>query len=507
MGNQSSTVRGPSTGQSSSSKALNASHKRKSLDLPDLAALNLNIQPRPKTQSIPIPGQRTERDNEASTISILQPYTPAPPPPSRNQSLDKLLLSGLPPPVKLEKSTAKPVNVKISWNGGGNRVFLARAGDDDWKGRKLMHRESTTSHSITIPLLPGTHHLRFLVDDQWLVADDLPTAVDDQGSLANYVGVALDGLVTGGMVDAVAAQRPKLTPGHSFWSNSSSTGEEDDGSYRYRAIGNKKEKTTTAFWTSDIPPELEEAARQEELFIQATNAQTQNVQAVQQHPSSSNSNQRERGRDRGHGHTPSRAGGQTQIINGFIPPPAIPHAPNLPRQLDKLILNVHSYPKSVTANGTVVGATGGARRDRDRECRDKEKDNTIGRKSGRNRERKSLNLKSPSLPEGNEAPVTPINNGHSTHSSPTIDQTAVPEISISSSPTSSPTASTQNTPKIPTIPTNDTVSADDTSVLPVPSHVVLHHLTTSAIRNGVLAVGCTVRYRKKYLTTIYYKPT
>lgn len=38
---------------------------------------------------------------------------------------------------------------------------------------------------------------------------------------------------------------------------------------------------------------------------------------------------------------------------------------------------------------------------------------------------------------------------------------------------------------------------DDNSVLPVPSHVVLHHLCTSAIRNGVLAVANTTRYRKK----------
>ncbi|KAH7876097.1 hypothetical protein C8J55DRAFT_440399 [Lentinula edodes] len=49
--------------------------------------------------------------------------------------------------------------------------------------------------------------------------------------------------------------------------------------------------------------------------------------------------------------------------------------------------------------------------------------------------------------------------------------------------------------------------ADDASVLPVPSHVVLHHLCTSAMRNGVLAVGETIRYRKKFVTTIYYKPT
>ncbi|KAF8173433.1 hypothetical protein BJ912DRAFT_991972 [Pholiota molesta] len=38
---------------------------------------------------------------------------------------------------------------------------------------------------------------------------------------------------------------------------------------------------------------------------------------------------------------------------------------------------------------------------------------------------------------------------------------------------------------------------DDNSVLPVPSHVVLHHLCTSAIRNGVLAVANTTRGRRR----------
>lgn len=38
---------------------------------------------------------------------------------------------------------------------------------------------------------------------------------------------------------------------------------------------------------------------------------------------------------------------------------------------------------------------------------------------------------------------------------------------------------------------------DDNSVLPVPNHVVLNHLGTSAIKNGVLAVGTTTRYHRK----------
>jgi 5'-AMP-activated protein kinase, regulatory beta subunit len=38
---------------------------------------------------------------------------------------------------------------------------------------------------------------------------------------------------------------------------------------------------------------------------------------------------------------------------------------------------------------------------------------------------------------------------------------------------------------------------DDNSVLPIPNHVVLNHLGTSAIKNGVLAVATTMRYHKK----------
>jgi len=103
-----------------------------------------------------------------------------------------------------------------------------------------------------------------------------------------------------------------------------------------------------------------------------------------------------------------------------------------------------------------------------------------------------------------------------------------PQISVPATPTLSPTQSqrkmpfnaetqltsplTERTPisvsRAITIDTANMPSVtDDASVLPVPSHVVLHHLCTSAIKNGVLAVANTTRYKKKYLTTVYYKPT
>ena len=43
-------------------------------------------------------------------------------------------------PMK-EELLADPVPVKIVWKGGGSSVVLARAGDDDWKGRQFMIRE------------------------------------------------------------------------------------------------------------------------------------------------------------------------------------------------------------------------------------------------------------------------------------------------------------------------------------------------------------------------------
>ncbi|CAG8454110.1 14633_t:CDS:10 [Ambispora leptoticha] len=44
---------------------------------------------------------------------------------------------------------------------------------------------------------------------------------------------------------------------------------------------------------------------------------------------------------------------------------------------------------------------------------------------------------------------------------------------------------------------NSTVSKEDNSVLPVPNHVVLNHLYACSIRDGVMAVASTARYRKK----------
>ncbi|KAJ2783175.1 hypothetical protein H4R18_001842 [Coemansia javaensis] len=47
---------------------------------------------------------------------------------------------------------------------------------------------------------------------------------------------------------------------------------------------------------------------------------------------------------------------------------------------------------------------------------------------------------------------------------------------------------------------------DDPNILPVPNHVVLNHLYACSIKDNVMAVSSTSRYRGKYMTTIYYRP-
>lgn len=50
-----------------------------------------------------------------------------------------------------------------------------------------------------------------------------------------------------------------------------------------------------------------------------------------------------------------------------------------------------------------------------------------------------------------------------------------------------------------------TLLKDDNSVLNMPNHTVLNHLATSSIKNNVLAVSATIRYRNKVSETIWRK--
>ncbi|KZT11886.1 carbohydrate-binding module family 48 protein [Laetiporus sulphureus 93-53] len=361
----------------------------------------------------------------------------------------------------------EPVSVKIVWRGSGKSVVLARAGDDNWQGRQSMDYESATDTWLTfVSLLPGTHHLKFIVDDQWKISDEYPTAVDDRdGSLANYVAVPFPSSASSPQTVTAPTSgsvSPLASPHHghphaanSFWSDSSSAvganGVVSGADGRSRAH---------LEWTTEIPPELTAAAQEEEQYLALTD----------NHEMSSNSS-----------------------ASGFIPAPNIPPAPQLPRHLDKLILNVR--PSNVS--GSPVPA------ERER-----------SRKSSKDKIRRDRDRDSRSRPSNLSVTSSTAVDPSSETDHVVLSPLGLPVVTASGTDVTAGLA-----PLATTIPDggpklNGAVAkldftglADDTSVLPVPSHVVLHHLSTSAIKNGVLAVANTTRYRKKYITTIYYKPT
>ncbi|KAI5122777.1 hypothetical protein M0805_000121 [Coniferiporia weirii] len=305
-----------------------------------------------------------------------------------------------------------PAQVCIVWRGGGKNVELLRAGDNNWKGRQPMDYDEATDRWTTwVSLMPGTHHIRFLVDSVCTIAEDLPTAVDDNGSLANYVAVPISGYTppSATLHPATREQIPPSTTGNgnSFFADAGA-GAGNDG----------------AEWTDRVPWQLECAAEEEEQWLSHT-----------------------------HTHGP-----------GQPPPPQHPQAPSLPRHLEKLIMNqkppnVRSSSSSSKASGSSTALFGGAL--------------PVTTASGTNL----------------SASTSGQNQGVATKNAPSYMSRGLytklgAEVALTG----------------PSM-------ADDGSVLPVPSHVVLHHLGTSAIRNGVLAVADTVRYKKKYITTVYYKPT
>ncbi|KAL1304477.1 hypothetical protein AAFC00_003468 [Neodothiora populina] len=75
-------------------------------------------------------------------------------------------------------------------------------------------------------------------------------------------------------------------------------------------------------------------------------------------------------------------------------------------------------------------------------------------------------------------------------------------------------AAAESQPQPPSLPmflsksilNGTTPMKDDSSVLIMPNHTVLNHLATTNIKQGVLATSATTRYKRKFLTTIMYKP-
>ncbi|KAJ3985883.1 5'-AMP-activated protein kinase beta subunit, interation domain-containing protein [Lentinula detonsa] len=501
MGNTSSTSSTASPSGVPVHKSLR--HRKASLDLPDLAAMYDTVQTRSSPWSIPVKAPerketvyvqpkiyiennlgRRVQDQSQTPIPSLDSFPrtvsfhPAAPPPSRTTTSEALVVrSSLPMALDIDAipETVEPsvglIDRKIHWHGKANSVFVVHTADNV-SVRTMMDQIPPASFSTSVAFPPGTHHIRFLVDDQWRVTDDLPKAVDDAGNLANYIHIdpphdpnnphptrttpPRSPLGTNVIVTSLPpfegntlANLGRLSLGRSFWSSSTenSDHDRDSGSAEERAAMSRY----TPRWTTDIPLELVQAAKEEETYLDYAEK------------------------------TPPRRPGESQVQQGFVPLPNIPPAPSLPRYLEKLILN-----QGLTQ---MVG--------HDRRHKDK-------RGSRENVERSTEDHRSGvALPlPVTTASGTDINTGLNVRAPEfTGTERMLPVLEAIEGGELDPTS-----PRAAAALATFATISDDSSVLPVPSHVVLHHVCTSTIKEGVLAVASTVRFRKKYLTTVFYKP-
>ncbi|CAO1633931.1 unnamed protein product [Parajaminaea phylloscopi] len=364
--------------------------------------------------------------------------------------------------------------IVLNWRGGGKEVFVTGTFANEWRSKILLKRGLSSSgqgsghvsggpgsrkstgsskeeHSVVLHLPPGTHRLKFIVDDRWRVSRELPTASDGDGNLVNYleipnVGPAHPGPLSAPGEDLLddesrererrrerdverikeaeragkrrppsrssaggASQRPATAdtalsldgsseggPAGSASTQASDANSRDDDlgpdaaqmSRRRRAILDLQEEARRA--------ELIQRGQLEEVFGVDEEALRAAETWVQEVPEIALQAQALEERYRDQLEAEEQGGPPVQD-----PPPAIPLPPSLPRQLEKVILNSSPANPALAPPGGLV---------------------------------------------------------------------------------------------------------DDNSILPAPNHVVLNHMTASAIKGGVLAVGTTTRYKRKYVTTVFYRP-
>ncbi|KAI9273042.1 hypothetical protein BDA99DRAFT_533867 [Phascolomyces articulosus] len=116
----------------------------------------------------------------------------------------------------------------ISWSQGGHNVYVTGT-FNGWK-HKIKLVKSTQDFAAVLELPPGTHRLKFIVDDEWKCSNEMETATDPDGNLVNYLQV----------VDE----------------NEDSIEELGGGNDSINQDAPSRSSTPTSEYTSEIPPDL-----------------------------------------------------------------------------------------------------------------------------------------------------------------------------------------------------------------------------------------------------------
>ncbi|KAK5111221.1 hypothetical protein LTR62_005249 [Meristemomyces frigidus] len=295
-------------------------------------------------------------------------------------------------PPEAHSSAAATVPTTVTWRGQADKVYVTGT-FVNWERKFKLHRDKEHGvFSATLQLKPGTHHLKFLVGNDMITSDELPTTVDYTNILVNYIEVVAP-LPTTAEQEPVPAE-PMPIPGAAL------------------TAGRVSETGEPIAKPIDIRPAPH--ASETDGKVPLTLQETPDTSAPQPTPSSAPP----------------------------LPTPT-PQTQPIPKPV-KQKLPRPKYTSTIPAFLADLDST-----------------NPSEEKAQRAKRVEQHLPQPPSLPMFLGKSIL---NGTMPHK-------------------------------------------DDASVLLMPNHTVLNHLATSSIKSGVLATSGTTRYKRKFLTTIMYKPT
>ena len=123
----------------------------------------------------------------------------------------------------------------------------------------------TGYHTTVLQLRPGTHHVKFIVDGEMQLSNDLETAADFTNILVNYIEVSADDIPVDGKPktkhrDEVpeGVYPPQTLPG------GTEVADHAPGAVGKSQHGDLESKREPVFWGKDLPPYLHDIEKPEQ---------------------------------------------------------------------------------------------------------------------------------------------------------------------------------------------------------------------------------------------------
>ncbi|XBW35607.1 hypothetical protein QEN19_001181 [Hanseniaspora menglaensis] len=351
------------------------------------------------------------------------------------------------------------VPVVITWDQGGNSVFVTGSFTDWRKMIALESVENTGNFAISLKLPVGNHRFRFIVDGELRISDSLPQATDHMGNFVNFLEILSPFNTPSSQNTGDSFNTIKPVTSANTHSNTNDFAGVNSNNNRSQFINKNK------FFPgmTSIEKEEEASRRREEDQSHMSKSSRIALQIARENDSE-----------------------PIDIGNGYE---------RVPAEIKGPILGIQDKPEIHVAENNNLNT--GNEKNKVKKTKQHEYTHEIPAvftdpqvmeqyyltlDQQRNNQQYMSWLTPPQLPPHLEKVIL---NSHNKHSSGNGEHAKL-EMSEELQ--------------------KEKEKENTTGALPIPNHVVLNHLITSSIKHNTLCVASSVRYKKKYVTQILYAP-